>query len=103
MPRRRLDARGGRGRAPPAWVVPYPHHADRHQERNARELGAGVRIVPEEGLDLAAAVELARWLGPEGAAERARMEEALAGAVSADAALAILAQLRDLVLERGSA
>ncbi len=84
----------------PAWVVPYPHHADRHQERNARELGAGVRIVAEEGLDLAAAVELARWLGPDGATERGRMEEALAGAVSADAAPAILAQLRDLARER---
>ena len=24
----------------PAWVVPYPHHTDRHQVRNARQLSA---------------------------------------------------------------
>ncbi len=35
----------------PAWVVPYPHHADRHQESNARQLGAGVQIVAEAELD----------------------------------------------------
>src|SRR4030095_10179018 len=37
--------------ARPAWVVPYPHHADRHQELNARELHGGARIVPEDRLD----------------------------------------------------
>jgi len=29
----------------PAVVVPYPHHSDRQQERNARALGAGARVL----------------------------------------------------------
>jgi UDP-N-acetylglucosamine--N-acetylmuramyl-(pentapeptide) pyrophosphoryl-undecaprenol N-acetylglucosamine transferase len=36
----------------PAVLVPYPHHADRHQERNARALVAAgaARLVPEAEL-----------------------------------------------------
>ncbi|TDJ77994.1 MAG: UDP-N-acetylglucosamine--N-acetylmuramyl-(pentapeptide) pyrophosphoryl-undecaprenol N-acetylglucosamine transferase [Planctomycetota bacterium] len=77
----------------PAWVVPYPHHADRHQERNARELGGGVRIVPEETLDAELAHELARLLGEEGADERARMSAALEAVLPGDAAERIAAGL----------
>jgi len=61
----------------PAWAVPYPHHADQHQERNAHELGAGVRVVPEADLGPGLAQELARLVGPEGAAEREAMRLAL--------------------------
>ena len=43
----------------PSWVVPYPHHADRHQWRNAERLGMGSRIVEESQLDVALAQELA--------------------------------------------
>ena len=80
----------------PAWVVPYPHHADRHQERNARELGGGVRIVPEEALDAELARELARLLGAEGAEERARMSAALEAVLPGDAAEHIAAGLFQL-------
>lgn len=71
-------------RARPALVVPYPHHRDRHQERNALALGAGVRIVPEERLDAALVPTLTRLAGAEGAREREAMSRALAGAVPRD-------------------
>ena len=61
----------------PAWVVPYPHHADRHQERNARELGEGVCIVPEEQLSPAFAQQLVGLAGPDGGARRGEMSLAL--------------------------
>lgn len=70
----------------PAWIVPYPHHADRHQERNARELGEGVRVVHQEQLGLELARELLSTCGPSGQAQRARMSAALAGVVPLDAA-----------------
>ncbi|HUR27435.1 MAG TPA: UDP-N-acetylglucosamine--N-acetylmuramyl-(pentapeptide) pyrophosphoryl-undecaprenol N-acetylglucosamine transferase [Planctomycetota bacterium] len=70
----------------PAWVVPYPHHADRHQERNARELGSGARIVQESELSLELAREILRICGPAGEAERAAMTAALAGVVPLDGA-----------------
>jgi len=71
-------------RARPALVVPYPHHADRHQEKNALALGAGVRVVPEERLDAAMVGTLARLIGPSGARERAQMSRALLAAVPRD-------------------
>lgn len=73
----------------PAWVVPYPHHADRHQERNARQLGDGVRILEERELVAQLAAELVRVLGPEGHAELAEMRAALSGAVPCDGALKV--------------
>lgn len=85
----------------PAVVVPYPHHADRHQERNARGLGAGVRIVPDEALDEALAIELVRSIGPAGEAERAQSRQALESAVPLDAARRILEDLEHLA--RGGA
>lgn len=80
----------------PLVVVPYPHHADRHQERNARGLGAGVRIVDDAALDADLARELARLLGPSGAAERAERAAALEQAVPLDAARRILDDLETL-------
>jgi len=73
----------------PAWVVPYPHHADRHQEKNARQLGRGARIVPEERLDAELARELARCAGPAGEKEREAMSAALEGSVPIDGALQV--------------
>jgi len=83
----------------PAWVVPYPHHADRHQERNARQLGAGVRVVQEGELDLELARELARLCGPTGAERRAEMRTALEGRVPLDGARSIWREL--VLLARG--
>ncbi len=80
----------------PAWVVPYPHHPDRHQERNARQLGAGVRIVPEELLDLERARELARLCGVAGREPRAAMAAALEGRVPVDGAQRIWRELARL-------
>ncbi len=71
-------------RARPALVVPYPHHRDRHQERNALALGAGVRVVPEERLDAALVTTLIRLAGPDGERERTAMSRALASAVPRD-------------------
>ena len=79
----------------PAWIVPYPHHADRHQERNARELGRGARIVQESELSLELAREVLRFCGAAGAPERAAMSAALAGVVPQDGA----AHMFDQVLE----
>lgn len=81
----------------PSWVVPYPHHADRHQESNARELGDGLRIVQEQDLTDAACAELIRTLGSDGQPERERMRSALDGAVPRDAAARIALDLLDLV------
>ena len=72
-------------RARPALVVPYPHHADRHQEWNARSLGAGVRIVPEERLGAGLVDELVALCGPAGAQERRAMAQTLAGSIPRDA------------------
>lgn len=71
-------------RARPALVVPYPHHRDRHQERNALALGEGVRVVPEARLDGALVTVLARLAGPDGARERERMRRALETALPRD-------------------
>lgn len=80
----------------PAWVVPYPHHPDRHQEHNARALGAGVRIVSEGGLDHRLARRAVTLCGPRGAGERAAMRAALVGRLPTDGAQRILAELADL-------
>jgi UDP-N-acetylglucosamine--N-acetylmuramyl-(pentapeptide) pyrophosphoryl-undecaprenol N-acetylglucosamine transferase len=80
----------------PAWVAPYPHHPDRHQERNALELGAGVRIVQDHELDSERARELAELMGPSGAETRSQMRAALEQLAPGDAALEILTQLDSL-------
>lgn len=80
----------------PAWVVPYPHHADAHQELNARELGRGVRVVAEENLGPEACSELGRLAGPAGAAERAAMRAHLHSLGRSDATGALLRELQVL-------
>jgi len=80
----------------PAVVVPYPHHGDEHQARNARGLGEGVRIVRDDALDAALAEDLVQALGPAGAEDRARRSAALERAVPTDAAQRILDDLEAL-------
>jgi UDP-N-acetylglucosamine:LPS N-acetylglucosamine transferase len=77
----------------PAWIVPYPHHADEHQEKNARELGAGARIFPESNLDSGSARELVRLVSQGGSGERRAMSAALAGVVPLDGAGQLLREL----------
>ena len=77
----------------PAWVVPYPHHPDRHQEGNARELGRGVRIVDESQLDRGHARDLLRLCGPDGAFEREQMRAELTGRVPVDGARRLWVEL----------
>ncbi len=81
----------------PAWVVPYPHHPDLHQERNARELGVGVRIVPQEELGPNLARELAHLAGPAGRSRREAMAEALRGRVPVDGAVRLYEEILTLV------
>ncbi len=80
----------------PAWVVPYPHHADGHQERNARQLSGGVRIVQERDLDHGRCEELVRFLGPDGAEDRRRMRHHLRAAVPRDSAQRVWEQLQSV-------
>jgi UDP-N-acetylglucosamine--N-acetylmuramyl-(pentapeptide) pyrophosphoryl-undecaprenol N-acetylglucosamine transferase len=80
----------------PALVVPYPHHADRHQERNARSFGEGLRVVPEARLTAELAFELARLCSDTGSAERARMRAALEESIPLDAAERLLDGLLEL-------
>ncbi len=84
-------------RRSPAVVVPYPHHADRHQERNARLLGAGVRIVAESELDEAFRAELVRLASADGAGDRGAMIAALEHAVPTDASERICLALGTLL------
>lgn len=69
----------------PAVVVPYPHHADRHQFENARALGAGVELVEEQNLGEQAVARLLGLIGPEGEATRVRMSRALESALDPEA------------------
>lgn len=84
----------------PAWVVPFPHHRDRHQERNARQLGAAVRIVQEEELagapGAARAAEIVGLLVGELRAQLEELAAYAAAAPSGDGAQAIIAGLQGL-------
>ncbi len=84
----------------PAIVVPYPHHPDRHQEKNALELGDGVRIVPEERLSVSARQELIELCDERGTSTRDRMSVALRAALPRDACERIRTELRALAQDR---
>ncbi|MFT5731431.1 MAG: UDP-N-acetylglucosamine--N-acetylmuramyl-(pentapeptide) pyrophosphoryl-undecaprenol N-acetylglucosamine transferase [Planctomycetota bacterium] len=86
----------------PAWVVPYPHHSDGHQERNARQLHGGVRIIEEQDLDHGRCEELVRFLGADGMDERDRMRRHLRAAVPLDAASRIWGELERLSVTRAA-
>jgi UDP-N-acetylglucosamine:LPS N-acetylglucosamine transferase len=78
-------------RGTPAVVVPYPHHADRHQERNARSLGEGTILVSEAELGAATVRLLIELCGEGGEKRRGVMSAALREAVPGDSG----ARLRD--------
>ncbi len=80
----------------PAWVVPYPHHADRHQERNARALGAGVVIQDEARLDEAFAREMLQHLTSAASRTLSERSHALASALPLDACERIWRELTSL-------
>jgi UDP-N-acetylglucosamine--N-acetylmuramyl-(pentapeptide) pyrophosphoryl-undecaprenol N-acetylglucosamine transferase len=80
----------------PAFVAPYPGHADQHQRLNALALGAGVRIVADVDLDAEARDALLHLAGEQGAVERASMSAALARAVPTDAAVRIWEHIADV-------
>lgn len=84
----------------PAFVAPYPSHKDRHQEKNAAELGLGVRLVQDTELDTSARNELVRLCSDEARPERAAMSAALANAVPTDAAQRIWMELAELTARR---
>ena len=84
----------------PAWVVPYPHHADRHQEHNASELGDGVRIVYQCQLGSETVEDLLCCATDDSAARRSSMAAALGRATSGDAAAELLLDLARLVAVR---
>ncbi|MDP6370567.1 MAG: UDP-N-acetylglucosamine--N-acetylmuramyl-(pentapeptide) pyrophosphoryl-undecaprenol N-acetylglucosamine transferase [Planctomycetota bacterium] len=77
------------GRLLPAWVVPY-EHGDRHQARNAAQLGAGVRVVSEASLAESAG-DAARELAALAfdLPQRQAMAAALAAAMPRDGAAAL--------------
>ncbi len=72
--------------ARPAVVIPYPHHADRHQEKNARCLGDGVIVIEEAALDRDTCDELIELAGSGGEERRRAMSRTLRDAVPRDAA-----------------
>lgn len=77
----------------PAWFVPYPHHPDRHQEKNARQLGPGARIVHESELADHHAHDLAELCNASGAGTRRTMSKALRGLVPCDSAVRLFEEL----------
>jgi UDP-N-acetylglucosamine--N-acetylmuramyl-(pentapeptide) pyrophosphoryl-undecaprenol N-acetylglucosamine transferase len=77
----------------PAVVVPYPHHRDQHQQRNAQALGHGVLVIDERELGPGTARELARLTSGAGSIQRAAMSCALRGRIPRDAARQILRAL----------
>lgn len=88
--------------ARPAVVVPYPHHADQHQRRNAEELGEGVRVVRDADLGAGTAADLLHLAGAEGEPERRRRADALRGRLPEGCA-SIARELRALARGAGVA
>ena len=86
----------------PAIVVPYPHHDDRHQERNAHELGEGVCILDEDELASFGRAEIERLAAPSAHSERDRMSAHLRAALPSDGASRILAVLASLSRRRST-
>lgn len=71
----------------PSFVAPYPGHADRHQEKNARQLGEGARIVHDSELNESVRDEILSLALETGEVRREAMRRALESAVPTDAAL----------------
>ncbi len=80
----------------PAWVVPY-EHGDRHQARNAAQLGAGARVLTEATLAATDGGATRELLGAAADGElRGRMRAALARAMPRDGAAALGRLLAEL-------
>ena len=86
----------------PAWIVPYPHHADGHQLLNARELRGGARIVHESQLGVDCARQLLTLCSPSGESERRAMAAALAGVVPLDGAARMFEEVERLAIQSSS-
>jgi len=80
----------------PAVVVPYPHHADRHQERNAALLGEGCLIVQEQDLNQDRCAQLGELLSGKGEEQRSAMRRALGQASPPNAGESILREIQGL-------
>jgi UDP-N-acetylglucosamine--N-acetylmuramyl-(pentapeptide) pyrophosphoryl-undecaprenol N-acetylglucosamine transferase len=83
----------------PAFVAPYPGHADQHQRLNALELGEGVRIVADTELNASARDALLHLASAEVRRERASMSAALARAVPTDAAVRIWEHIAEVAAQ----
>lgn len=83
----------------PALVVPYPHHADRHQRANALAFGPAFEVVEEEQLGPGVVQRLVN-LTADRLGELGLRREAARGAASPEAAGRILDELGDLVAAR---
>jgi UDP-N-acetylglucosamine--N-acetylmuramyl-(pentapeptide) pyrophosphoryl-undecaprenol N-acetylglucosamine transferase len=77
----------------PGMVLPYPHHKDRQQERNARALEPGLLCRPR--FDEEAREQLLACL--DDAARRAEMAASLAAAGPADGRAAAVAAVEEIV------
>ena len=80
----------------PAVVVPYPHHADRHQERNAALLGEGCLIVQEEDVNQDRCAQLGELLSGKGEEQRSAMRRALGQVSPPNAGESILREIHGL-------
>lgn len=84
----------------PAFVAPYPRSADDHQSRNAREFGAGVRVVRDGEIGAWTADAITRLASDAGERERASMSDALARALPLDGSRRIWNELRAVARAR---
>ncbi len=75
----------------PAVVVPYPGHADRQQELNARALEPGVRVLGDGAAVRAAVLELL-----DDAAERRAMSRSLAASAPPDGLAQAVGMLEEM-------
>jgi UDP-N-acetylglucosamine--N-acetylmuramyl-(pentapeptide) pyrophosphoryl-undecaprenol N-acetylglucosamine transferase len=80
----------------PACVVPYPHHADRHQERNAAELAGGVLVIEERALGEAGLERILTLASRAAEPERERMRACLRERLPRDGARRIYVELEDI-------
>ncbi|MBL8859463.1 MAG: UDP-N-acetylglucosamine--N-acetylmuramyl-(pentapeptide) pyrophosphoryl-undecaprenol N-acetylglucosamine transferase [Planctomycetes bacterium] len=84
----------------PALVAPYPGHADKHQEKNAAQLGAGVLIVQDSELNAHARDEILALSRATGSNRLRSMRTALAAAVPTDSTRRIWREILAAKLER---
>ena len=81
----------------PAFVAPYPGHADKHQEKNAAQLGVGVVIVQDSELNAGARDEILLLSRATSSSRRSSMRAALAAAVPTDSTRRIWREIVDVI------